>query len=588
MSEDVRLSWADTPDMVLLRLENLLPFRASDIKAALPQDGARVLLAVAGEKYIEGVLIDAVDPDRSQDLNGVLTTNGDWTGLTWSLRKRQAGKWPGAQFLASGFAFGMGGAALTDDAGANGHSNPHLETLVPRSGPDQQLESDAAPEPVQEVGAGVATESCGSLEETCICQLLEATACSPGSPLPPGTADAARQLNGRVVEALAIPDADKRLAYFQQLMSWLETLIEADKASNYRSGDAITVDEAMALSALTHLILLSIDTVGLATTSTDFPWSWIHPQWAFGNDSASFDVVRRFVKSARLKRAVQLLEDPMTSPMDRAAAGDMVCFITFQLFANTDVDEATGSAKPELVEQMLVESGLIRAFGPAFKISLPTSCSADGDPCYLFTRFLDHLQMWLSNAKTTCSMQPERYTRICHHIIDCGCATVLCQYIELFAAADPAEDAHVLQWFTLVVSDLQMIASAQGGARRVLDECCTSPKALHTALMACSERGHKCPAALKMLHVHIKAGMCIAVLFGREEDEEGANTVPAVVTAEIVRSMKYIVDGEVSKPALAPWRQSFTRSCTPVLAILPLPARFFALPIAPLFSPLIC
>ena len=64
--------------------------------------------------------------------------------------------------------------------------------------------------------------------------------------------------------------------------------------------------------------------------------------------------------------------------------------------------------------------------------------------------------------------------------------------------------------------------------------------------MACSQRDDSCPKAFQNLDVANKAGMCIGVLFGQEEDEEGANTVPPAVTAGIVREMKSIVDGEAS------------------------------------------
>ena len=50
--------------------------------------------------------------------------------------------------------------------------------------------------------------------------------------------------------------------------------------------------------------------------------------------------------------------------------------------------------------------------------------------------------------------------------------------------------------------------------------------------------GCSCPVAIQCFGVHVRAGMCIAVLFGREEDEEGANTVPAAVTSDIVRCVR--------------------------------------------------
>jgi hypothetical protein len=103
----------------------------------------------------------------------------------------------------------------------------------------------------------------------------------------------------------------------------------------------------------------------------------------------------------------------------------------------------------------------------------------------------------------------------------------------------------------MVSSDLQMIASGgHGAARRLLTESSSSAKALHRGLMACVQRGAHCPSAYAQMQVHVRAGMCVAVLFGREEDEEGANTVPPEVTVDIVRSMHGIVKGESSFSAV--------------------------------------
>ena len=95
----------------------------------------------------------------------------------------------------------------------------------------------------------------------------------------------------------------------------------------------------------------------------------------------------------------------------------------------------------------------------------------------------------------------------------------------------------------MVIADLQSLASGQGAARKILTECCSSSKALHSALTACVARGGNCPSAFAFMDVSVRAGMCIGVLYGREEDEPGANTVPAQVTAEIVRSMQTILEG---------------------------------------------
>jgi hypothetical protein len=142
--------------------------------------------------------------------------------------------------------------------------------------------------------------------------------------------------------------------------------------------------------------------------------------------------------------------------------------------------------------------------------------------------------------------RPELYEDFCKLCIDSGCGVALCSYLEMFERSDPSKDGEVIPWLAIVCSDIQLLASSgQRAARRILSECCTSPKALHTSLMACVQRGCNCPFAFQFVSftVHARAGMCISVLFGREEDEEGANTVPPDVTVQIVRSMKSIVDG---------------------------------------------
>jgi hypothetical protein len=148
---------------------------------------------------------------------------------------------------------------------------------------------------------------------------------------------------------------------------------------------------------------------------------------------------------------------------------------------------------------------------------------------------------------------PELHEDFCQLCIDSGCGTALCSYLEMFERSDPSKDGEVIPWLAMVCSAIQLLASSgQRAARRILSECSTSPKALHTALMACVQRGRNCPCAFQQfesLTVHARAGMCIGILFGREEDEEGANTVPPAVTVQIVRSMKSIVDGNnVSSP----------------------------------------
>ena len=211
------------------------------------------------------------------------------------------------------------------------------------------------------------------------------------------------------------------------------------------------------------------------------------------------------------------------------------------------VKEEGSQIKADILMQMLVESGLARALGAALLATLPTSCSCSADPWIQFNNCANALCAYVSNALSVCVAADtmKRYGELCHLFIDSGCGTALCRYIEIFERSDPAEDSRVTPWLAVVIACVQMLASG-GAAHRILTECCASPKALYTALIACSRRGGSCPIAFRNLRVAPKAGMCIGVLFGREEDEKGANTVPPEVTAEIVRQMKSIVDGEAA------------------------------------------
>eukprot|EP01043_Picozoa_sp_COSAG02_P035927 COSAG02_NODE_2603_length_8445_cov_5.416247_7_plen_288_part_00 len=99
-----KLVWTELHDQALLKLTGLPVFSPAMVQASLPEDGARIRLAVGEICYIDGELFQAADPDGSMDLNGVLTRTGEWVGLTWSVRKRTPRKWPHPQLLRAGTA----------------------------------------------------------------------------------------------------------------------------------------------------------------------------------------------------------------------------------------------------------------------------------------------------------------------------------------------------------------------------------------------------------------------------------------------------------------------------------------------------
>eukprot|EP01052_Picozoa_sp_SAG31_P041237 SAG31_NODE_6198_length_2127_cov_2.927022_1_plen_638_part_10 len=382
------------------------------------------------------------------------------------------------------------------------------------------------------------TAAADSSHQDLIARLVQAAERPAGAELPPRTAEAAWQLYELIIAGHSLADARARRDHAMQVVSWVESL---GGATLQQHDLTLPPDDAMALAILPPVAFLTIDVCGGA----DDPLPW---EWMLG-PIAPLDFVRGLPSSAWLSHCVQLLKDPTTSPRDRVAAS-IIPTTTYSYFATSKEqhDQQGLPKRSQLATQLWVDSGLLRAFGITLLAALPkSSCTAAADHPWPHCCLLaNNLHAWLSNAQTIASAEanPDWHAEFCSHCVDCGCGRALCQYIEAFERGDPADDASVLPWFSLMISDLLLMAvSGPAVVRRILAECCSSPKALHHALMACIQRGAACPAAFRMHTVPVRAGMCIALLFGREEDEAGANIVPPDVTAQIVRVMKEIVDG---------------------------------------------
>lgn len=383
------------------------------------------------------------------------------------------------------------------------------------------------------------TAAAGSSPHDLIARLVQAAERPAGAELPPRTAEAAWQLYELVIAGHSLADSRARRDHAMQVVGWVESL---GSATLHQHDLTLPPDDAMALAILPPVALLTIDACGAG----DDPLPW---QWMLG-PIAPLDFVRGLPSSAWLSHCVQLLKDPTTSHRYRVAAA-VIPTLAYSYFATSKEqhDQQGLPKRSQLATQILVDSGLLRAFGITLLAALPkSSCSAAADHPWSHCCLLGNsLHAWLSNAQTIASAEdnPDWHAKICSHCVDCGCGSALCQYIEAFERGDPAEDASVLPWFSLMISNLLLMAvGGPAVVRRILAECCSSPEALHRALMACIQRGAACPAAFRMHTVPVRAGMCIALLFGREEDEAGANIVPPGVTAQIVRVMKEIVDGE--------------------------------------------
>lgn len=365
-----------------------------------------------------------------------------------------------------------------------------------------------------------------------VTRLLDAAKC------PAGAAEAALQLCELMISGIALSEPQARRAHVQQLIGWTGPLIEAWGEWSPCFDPAVDLDDAMAIRLVPTVAVMVMDVCGEA--DEQFPWQW------YTGPLAPAERVREYGCSPQLRRVVQLLEDPATGARDRVAAVNLPTHAVYNYFA-ANAEHVPALPKSEQAMQILVESGLVRAFGAALLAAVPKTCLADDDPWQQFSFLANCLHAWLSNAQNISAKEgiPEWNAEFCRHCLDSGCGTALCRFIEMFERSDAVQDGRVVPWFAAVVSSLQILASSgQAAVRKILAECCSSPTALHAGLMACSARGSGCPAAFRFLHVQVRAGMCVAVVFGREEDEEGANTVPPAVTAEIVRTMKAIADGK--------------------------------------------
>ena len=385
-------------------------------------------------------------------------------------------------------------------------------------------------------GASMALED----PQPLVTRLLEAAACPPGKPLT-GTAEVAWQLCELMLSIITMRDEVLQRAQLERAMHAMVPLVGENKVVNdYLQCGLLPSDQAMDQARALRMVLaaytLMCDSQFVEYRQNELMAWWV--EWGGVPD----DYAREYTSFARLQQESRHFENPGTSIRDRAAIANFFLNVTHQSLNSQEIE---ASCKLEVLRNIL-ESGILQVMGAAMLTALPTSCSAEQDPWMQFGSCANALISVVTAGMGICNNEavPELYNELCHHCIDNGWCTAMCRYIEMFERSDPAEDRRVEPWFGLIVNGVQLLASGKGTARRILADCCSSPKALHSALVACRARGSNCPIGIKAFDVELKAGMCLAVLFGREEHEEGANTVPAGITAEIVQSMKAVIDGE--------------------------------------------
>ena len=145
--------------------------------------------------------------------------------------------------------------------------------------------------------------------------------------------------------------------------------------------------------------------------------------------------------------------------------------------------------------------------------------------------------------------EPALFTEAVRLCMKTGLLRWVCKYVVGVPAA-VAAGCPMSGWLPAAYIFLQQAAQADGCATRILentDGCtgCTSSE-LHTALMYVVEhaKAQDFPPFGGVFPADVRAAMAIGVLFGREEAEEGASTVPAAVSAQLVSMLQAIVDGK--------------------------------------------
>ena len=276
-----------------------------------------------------------------------------------------------------------------------------------------------------------------------LAQLAHAATVPPPGSLPPGTADVAWQACELVLSGIRTHDMEARRAHVKRLLSAAQPRIDAEKTQGFRLDDRVSLDEMTALYYLKIAIMAACGSAGVWSDEL-LPWFMTESL----TDQVNATCVCQFASSARLQQLVKLLGDPAATARDRAGAANTFLVNTFCFFVSAPHKDEDVS-RAELLEQLLVHSGFISAFGAAQLASVPTSCALEDDGLWLeFNCYGNILQGMLSNALKACKEEgvPERYGEICRRFIDSGCGTALCRYIEMFAQSDVAKDHLIIPW----------------------------------------------------------------------------------------------------------------------------------------------
>jgi hypothetical protein len=135
-------------------------------------------------------------------------------------------------------------------------------------------------------------------------------------------------------------------------------------------------------------------------------------------------------------------------------------------------------------------------------------------------------------------LDQQLYTEICVKAIGSGFVDFVLAGLRSFVLVESQEDLSTLNpVLTGFCGALQMLALGSGCPNKIL-QCVesrgVSAEQFQGLLLDCVHRGSACPKHIGMNSLDVRAAMVIGVVWGREEDEEGANTVPAEISAQIV------------------------------------------------------
>ena len=145
------------------------------------------------------------------------------------------------------------------------------------------------------------------------------------------------------------------------------------------------------------------------------------------------------------------------------------------------------------------------------------------------------------------------FKEVCTEFIDCGVIDILVAAALSFPLQNDA--TLVSPAISGAITVLQLAAVSEGCATSLLQYIASRGVAaqdIHGTLMDAVRRGAEAPQYFGMGSLDLRAAMAVGVMFGREEDEPGANTVPREVAQKMVSILLDSVNGvSVASPVNA-------------------------------------